>query len=441
MAEAIGPVLADAIHVQTRHSRDALVESVGPILGDAIQVQLRDSRQELVEGLYPVIGEIAQRFIVESLRELQRTIDARLRSTFGPAGSLQRLIVRLRGISPADLALRESLPFTVQELFLIQPGSGLLMAHVGESAVDSDQIGGMLTAIRHFIADSFGQSETYDELDEIQHGGRRIIVQNGRYAYLAVVLRGIESTGFRSHLWRFVTRLHARYAPLLQTFNGDPDNLVQVQREVELLAAGLAQISREIAGETPPRHLNRSQKLLLGGGVVSLLMVAGTACFLSYFVWSAWPVVFATATPTATATLPPTPLPTPTTTATTTSSPSATHSPTPSATSSPTPLPTATPTTTPTMSPTPQLEAVRTNSPVWARSDPESIDTIFAPIPANTEVMVIAMFESWIEVIWTGPTGTRRGWIHSQWVDNLDSVTAEIVTSGAATPDTDSEQP
>lgn len=429
VAEAIGPVLAGAIRAQTRRSREELVESIGPVLGEAIQVQIRESRQGLVEALYPIIGETAQRFITETLRELQRTIDARLRSTFGPFGSLRRLFARLRGVSPSELTLRESLTFNVQEIFLIQPGSGLLMAHAGSSRPESDQIGGMLTAIRDFMRDSFGQSETFDELEEIQHGGRRIIIQNGRHAYLAVVITGIESTGFRGHLWRFVTQIHARHAGLLQAFDGDPQILEPIQRQVAQLAEELVQISQETAEGARPRPLSRDQKWLIGGGAASLFILTGAACFLSYFVWSAWPVVFAPATATPTMTLSPTATATATPTATPTTTPTTTPSATPTASPTVTPLPTATalPTTTP--SPTPAILTIR---PVWVRSSPNLEETPFTAIPPDVPVTVVAAFDWWLEVTWQGPDRLLRGWIPSMWVSNPGPIPPEIITPGAA---------
>ena len=58
--------------------------------------------------------------------------------------------------------------------------------------MSSGLIGGMLTAIREFARESFGRGRTDTELDEIQYGDERIILQSGQYAYLAVVIRGVQ---------------------------------------------------------------------------------------------------------------------------------------------------------------------------------------------------------------------------------------------------------
>ncbi len=168
-----------------------MAEALGPIMGEAIRVQIRDSRKDMIEALYPVIGATVQRAVGEFTKEFQRNIDARLKATFGPQGMVRTAMARMRGVSSAELALRDLLPFSIKEIFLIQHGSGLLLAysHPGSTEVaDSDLISGMLTAIRDFVHDSFGHGDEDKELDEIQYGDERIIIQSGRAAYLAVVI-------------------------------------------------------------------------------------------------------------------------------------------------------------------------------------------------------------------------------------------------------------
>ncbi|MGH8630022.1 MAG: hypothetical protein ACREU7_04550, partial [Burkholderiales bacterium] len=120
----ITPVIGGMLGRAIRDSRDEMAESLGPVMSEAIRVQIRNSRQDMVEALYPIIGETVQRAVSEFARELQRNIDARLRAALGPQGIWRTLTARLRGVSPAELALRDALPFTLRGIFLIQRGSG-----------------------------------------------------------------------------------------------------------------------------------------------------------------------------------------------------------------------------------------------------------------------------------------------------------------------------
>ncbi|HNM38388.1 MAG TPA: hypothetical protein PKI33_15065, partial [Anaerolineales bacterium] len=108
----VTPVLGDMISRTIRDSRDEMAEALGPIMGEAIRVQIRDSRKDMVEALYPVIGESVQRAVGEFAKEFQRNIDARLKASFGPQSMVRTTMARLRGVSPAQLALRDSLPFS-----------------------------------------------------------------------------------------------------------------------------------------------------------------------------------------------------------------------------------------------------------------------------------------------------------------------------------------
>ena len=236
----VTPILGDMISRTIRDSRDEMAEALGPIMGEAIRVQIRDSRKDMVEALYPVIGETVQRAVGEFTKEFQRNIDARLKATFGPQGMVRTAVARMRGVSSAELALRDSLPFSIKEIFLIQHGSGLLLAysHPGSTEVsDSDLISGMLTAIRDFVRDSFGHGDEDKELDEVQYGDERIIIQSGRAAYLAVVTTGVEPEGFRARLHVFVSELHVKYEKSLAQYNGDPTTLPNLQPKIARLVA------------------------------------------------------------------------------------------------------------------------------------------------------------------------------------------------------------
>lgn len=413
MAEALGSVMAGAIRVQERRSRDELVDAVSPVLSEAIQVQIRDSRQSLVEALFPIIGEMAQRYIGEFFRELQRNIDARLKSSFGPARAARRASARLRGVDAADLEMRDALPFSVREVFLIQSGSGLLLAHAGSDAsLDSDLIGGMLTAVRSFMHDSFNRTELTEPMDEIQYGEQRIIVQDGRHCYLAVVIRGIEPPGFRAELRRFLNRLQSEEHQVLQNFSGDMTELERIPQSVDKFAGDLQALAPADEG---PKPLSRGQKMILALGGLGGVLLLGLACFYLQFTLALLPVAFGDPTPTATqtATATPTPTLTPTASPTPTATPTFTSSPTPTYTPSPTPTERATDASTE----TPIPFTVVTNRSVWAFSDPDLASDQVGTLETGTPVTIITFDDPWLLVEWQSSLGPRQGWLAIRWVD------------------------
>ncbi|MCZ2122018.1 MAG: hypothetical protein LC108_07120, partial [Anaerolineales bacterium] len=124
IVERLNPVMTSLVRRTIHDSPDEMAEAIGPIMGEAIRVQIRDSRQDIVDALYPVIGETVQRAISEFAKEFQRNLDKRLKSAFGPSSFFNRMWAHLKGISDAELALRNALPFELKEIFLIQRGSG-----------------------------------------------------------------------------------------------------------------------------------------------------------------------------------------------------------------------------------------------------------------------------------------------------------------------------
>jgi hypothetical protein len=330
----------------------------------------------------------------------------------------KNLRARLRGVSASELAIREALPFSIQELFLIQHESGLLLAHLSheeEDNGDSDLISGMLTAIRDFAHDSFGDGSADENLDEIQYGDERIVIQSGQHVYLAVVTTGVEPEWFRAKLRSFVSELHIQHAPALRDYSGDPSTIPNISPQLAELSTDL---TKRQTDEAAP--MKRGTKLALAGGAfIGLLLLAG-ACFYLQFTIALYPLAFGQPTATATAvpptaTLPPTatavPLPS--------STPPPTFTPMPTATS--TPLPTATATAIPTNTPTATLQPATgtavTNAPVWVRSLPDAEIDPIAALPINTEVALVSEQDEWIEIEWSASTGLQRGWIPVQWLD------------------------
>ena len=416
-AEADGLLgMSDLIRRTVLDSRDEMAEALGPVMGEAIRVQIRDSREEMVEALYPVIGESVQRSVVEAFRELQRNIDARLKSVLGVRSAWRTLGARLRGVSPAELALRDALPFSVQTAFLIQHGSGLLLAqsNTGGEVVDSDLVSGMLTAIGDFVRDSFGQGDSAKELDEIQYGNQRIVIQSGQVVYLAVLIQGIEPEGFRTRLHDFVSDLHVRYATALRDYAGDPATLPDLPPQLDRLVVDLT----KRADQKPSSLIGRRAKI--AAGLIGLLLI-GVACFYVQFTINLLPVAFPGPKPTPTATLPTIPTDTPT------------LAPTATATVEPTATPRATSTTIPTATFTP-LPGGRLpvagiiSGNVWVRPQPDRDAPLTVVLLKDTPVEIVSVYGPWAELEWSTPQGVQRGWVPLPWVTALKSIPLEVVT-------------
>lgn len=274
------PVFSEMVDQAVLDTPNHLAESLGPVMGDAIKTQIREDRASMIEALYPIIGNIVQKAVAEAMRELQRNIDKRLSGSFGKQGFLKRISARLRGVSEADLTMREALPFEILQIFLIQRGSGLLVAHINASSSAStaefrgvgdysDVISSMLTAIRAFVQDSFA-SEGHDySLETIEYGEQRIIIQEGQAAYLAVVINGIEPPGFHAALRSLISELHVTHQRALINYNGNTRKWSDLE---EALSKFVTEIMPNKSTDMPATSLVLRQAIV-AGGFLSLLII------------------------------------------------------------------------------------------------------------------------------------------------------------------------
>lgn len=340
---------------------EALVAAVSPILGDAIRKQVREDRDAMVESLYPLIGQLIARSVAESVRDLARVIDRRMRTSLSPAYLLRRMRARAAGVSDAELMLRDALPFQVSELFLVHRESGLLLLHLAREQAgasgeeDADLVTSMLTAIRDFAQDAFGRGRD-GQLDEIQYGARRILIEACQHVYLAVVVDGVEPAGFRARLRERAVEVENSYIEILRRYDGDASRFAPVRPAMNrLLEDGYS--------DDRPKGLSRGQRSIIFAlaGVLTLCL-AGTCLGSVTLARNAlnrpayYIIITATAGPTATPTATPTntATPTPTATFTLTPTPTLTATPTATPTSTVTSTPTRTATATATATPVPQ---------------------------------------------------------------------------------------
>ncbi len=214
--------LLDALDRQIQ-DEDALIETITPVIAGAIRTNISESRDEMVDALYPIMGKLVQRSVTEAMRDLAQRIDQQMRRTLDVQGLWRRLRARLRGISDVEMAMRDALPLKVEQIFLIHRETGLLLLHLsqtGEVNDDSDIISGMLTAIKEFTEDAFGRREE-EALNQIQYGGRSILLEVAHFVYIAVVIDGFDSSDFRNRMRETMIAIEHRHASSLRRYDGD----------------------------------------------------------------------------------------------------------------------------------------------------------------------------------------------------------------------------
>ncbi|MEG4624077.1 OmpA family protein [Microcoleus sp. w1-18aA5] len=221
MGVAISPALTVGISHRMSESPDEIAMAIAPEMAAAIKQQIHLKREAMSDALYPIIGSTILKYIAEMMREINEKLEASL----SPEGISRKIKAKLQGISEAELLMKETTPLSVKAVFLIQTQSGLVISAVQKSEreqLESEMVAGMLTAIRAFVNDCISQSGNIAEIDAIEYGTSKIVLEVAGSCYLAVVMQGETRQWFKYKMRSIFNNIVQEYGDRIQSFNGDP---------------------------------------------------------------------------------------------------------------------------------------------------------------------------------------------------------------------------
>jgi len=205
--EFVADVLPEAIG-QRGETDKTFTTSVKPHVVQAINLLSRNDPDEMASALYPVLGPAIRKMVANYF-----TLD------------------------------RPTSTFTPEQVFLIEPGSGLVVRHVStdtplDSSVDTsgevDVISGMLEAIRSFVQDSFDVDD-HDGMRELTVGDITVMVEWGPTAILACVTRGVGSNNYRTVVQQTLEKIHSEFGNELENYQGDTETTTNLEPALKSL--------------------------------------------------------------------------------------------------------------------------------------------------------------------------------------------------------------
>ncbi|NET78518.1 OmpA family protein [Okeania sp. SIO1F9] len=271
IAKALAPEMGAAIREQIRIDPRQISQALAPEMGRAIKDQITLEPNSIVDALYPVMGSTISKYMTQEIRE----INDKISETFSFKGIRRKIQAIFQGVSEAELIISEVMIFTVQAVFLIHKESGLVISEVQHSRQDrleSEMLAGMLTAIRSFVNDCIAQSGDFSELNEIEYGDSKIILEVAGYCYLAVVIRGQTNKSFIKELRKILSKIVIDYGKYIKIFAGDPDT---IPASIQLLLKSLMDIE----------NVQENQKLQISKPPTALLIVCGLILSLIFIPW------------------------------------------------------------------------------------------------------------------------------------------------------------
>ena len=189
LEQKINPILEDHLEFLRKN----FPKEYTKIVNRMVEQKIKASQTEIVEAIYPVLGGMITKFINFKFQELKDNIDAQMasiRQNYNPVFWLKN---RFLGLKDSDVILASTDKPLLEEIFVIERNSGLL---VGSAAlypsVNRDVVAGMLTAIKSFVEDAFERSN--EDLEMIQYGTYKIVIENLPTYYFALAIKGSIST-------------------------------------------------------------------------------------------------------------------------------------------------------------------------------------------------------------------------------------------------------
>ena len=195
LRKKLKPILVD----QVTYLRKNFPNLFGEVMVDSIKTQIKDSQDEMVDALYPIMGKMIKKYIAREMKLLSEKIDKQLKKTFSWSGWVSRFKGWFSGVSEGDMVLRNLIKAEIEEIFVVQQNSGLLLGGYSiHNTLDKEMIAGMLTAIKSFVKDAFVFGK--QELETIEYENYELIIKNLESFYIVVVVSGVVDEVFKNKL-------------------------------------------------------------------------------------------------------------------------------------------------------------------------------------------------------------------------------------------------
>ncbi len=233
-ARDVSGILPDAIVLRSSQD-EKLATSLAPTVEEILKASVKRDPKTLANALFPVLGPAIRKAIFETVKRMIQSLDQIIGQSFSWQGLKWRVEAFRTGASFGEIALRHSLLYQVEQIFLIHKETGLVLQHVlaeFATAHEPEMVSSMLTAIQDFIHDSF-KTEREDTLDTIQIGELTIWIEQGPLAVIAGVIRGNPPETLRLVFTEAIEKIHLEQRQALESFNGDAAGFETVRHYLE----------------------------------------------------------------------------------------------------------------------------------------------------------------------------------------------------------------
>lgn len=206
-----GDKVAPYFSAYTKDVQENFDRYYGDLLAQAIKVHVRSSRQEVVDALYPIVGSLISRYVRAEIAKLRQDLDRTASKMRTAAYWRLRLKGFITGVDYSDMMLEQVYQSTIDDIFIIDK-SGILLAKLvlEENEIDQDKVAAALTSIKDFALSTFSRRRPAD-LQKIDCGEYSIVLQSFNRFYFAVLCSGVVGEHFQDELNKKIINFSNKY--------------------------------------------------------------------------------------------------------------------------------------------------------------------------------------------------------------------------------------
>ncbi len=220
--ERIATTISEAI-IQRNLSDKSVAQALAPIIDDAIDNAIRHRPQRITRVIYPIIGPSIRKSVARALADMVQNLNQILESSLSIRSWGWRYQAWRAGMKYGEYVLLKTLDFRVEQVLLIHRETGILLHAenaAGFQVEDPELVSSMLTAVSDFISDSFSRHPD-SSLDNIRVGDFILEIETGPSAILVAAIRGTPSKQVSQTLKTTLERLHLVFSREFDRFDGD----------------------------------------------------------------------------------------------------------------------------------------------------------------------------------------------------------------------------
>jgi OOP family OmpA-OmpF porin len=195
---------------------------------------IKANKQTFIDALLPIIGPMIRQSVTSAIRRFVADVNRAVELGVSAKAMKWRWTAFRTGVPFTEIVFNNTIEYQVQQVFLIDNHTGLLIEYAGhEHALmqDKDAMSAMLTAIQDFVKDSV--SNAGEGLTAAELGDNLVWLVQGNQANMAVVIKGAPTQRLHDTIVTATENIHIEFHHELEDptlWNSSPELKVELEK-------------------------------------------------------------------------------------------------------------------------------------------------------------------------------------------------------------------